>query len=344
VWDDNDGAYRSTVSAWTTAGKGTTFTDTRQSWTTNQFAPGSTYYNLANLVPGRTWFADILSNTANSITISETQTANVGDKYMILGTTSYGSGTASQASSDNKTLYTTETWTPNQWCPSQITYPLGGTRCANGDPYSIRNVTQGWGSEITGNTTNSITYVPGGSYAGPNAHHYWNAGDHYQILRAAHCIDQSARGQTHITLSQPIPAQPITYPQNDSDPIYEWNDTFANHPTNGIIVSNTGKNIANRDYYGENFGQTAQTSPTSPFTGNPATGPGTGWGTLANRPATCTPQVAYWATDQNKLYQCSATDTWTVYYTPYTYPHPLVSTVTMPTKTQLKPADPEGRP
>jgi hypothetical protein len=25
------------------------------------------------------------------------------------------------------------------------------------------------------------------------------------------------------------------------------------------------------------------------------------------------------------LYKCTATDTWTLYYTPYTYPHPLVT-------------------
>ena len=79
---------------------------------------------------------------------------------------------------------------------------------------------------------------------------------------------------------------------------------------------------------------------------------GVGVGTLASRPATCTPTsealdagnggVGYWATDQGSwnsstsnpqgaqqngadgvLYRCSATNTWTVAYTPYTYPHPL---------------------
>ena len=94
--------------------------------------------------------------------------------------------------------------------------------------------------------------------------------------------------------------------------------------------------VANRDYYPSASG--VQTSPTSPFDGTS----GTGWGTLANRPTTCTPGVAYFATDQGSwntsssnpygvqqngadgvLYKCTAPNTWTLYYTPYTYPHPL---------------------
>lgn len=76
-----------------------------------------------------------------------------------------------------------------------------------------------------------------------------------------------------------------------------------------------------------------QSSPTSPFNGTT----GMGFGTLANRPTTCTTSsetafgngaagVGYFATDdgaQGTLYTCSATNTWTAYYQPYTYPHPL---------------------
>jgi len=68
---------------------------------------------------------------------------------------------------------------------------------------------------------------------------------------------------------------------------------------------------------------------------------GVGCGTRAQRPGTCTAGVAYWETDQScstltdytgaspttpiagTLYKCTATNTWTAYYTPYTYPHPL---------------------
>jgi hypothetical protein len=66
-----------------------------------------------------------------------------------------------------------------------------------------------------------------------------------------------------------------------------------------------------------------------------------GCGTLASLPVTCTIGVGYWATNQScsnltgmvgknpsspisgTLYKCTSTNTWTAYYTPYTYPHPL---------------------
>lgn len=77
-------------------------------------------------------------------------------------------------------------------------------------------------------------------------------------------------------------------------------------------------------------------------------------GSGSTRTCTATPEsadagnggVGYWATDQGSwnqsasnpqgvqqngsdgvLYRCSATNTWTVAYTPYTYPHPLQGSV-----------------
>jgi hypothetical protein len=134
-------------------------------------------------------------------------------------------------------------------------------------------------------------------------------------------------------------------------PIYTWMNVDA---SGGAIVpvaidnpwGTTNPSVsthikANRDYY-DAVSASAQSSPSNPFSGSS----GMGFGTLANRPTSCTHTtapngengggVAYWATDQGEwnsthagpdgqLYRCSATNTWTVAYVPFPYPHPLQS-------------------
>jgi hypothetical protein len=82
------------------------------------------------------------------------------------------------------------------------------------------------------------------------------------------------------------------------------------YPTNVLTAQYSDQIKPNRDYY-------------SDLDWRPDGSAGVGVGTLASRPSTCAPGVGYWATDQNRLYKCTATNIWTLYYTPYTYPHPL---------------------
>jgi len=54
---------------------------------------------------------------------------------------------------------------------------------------------------------------------------------------------------------------------------------------------------------------------------------GVGVGPLSKRPVSCTTEgVAWWATDENKLYRWH-NGAWELYYVPYTYPHPLRTTL-----------------
>jgi hypothetical protein len=161
------------------------------------------------------------------------------------------------------------------------------------------------------------------------------------------CLDQPGRGQGDLlTGDHPNKVNDTTgtihWPNQALEPIYIWNNSGGIVPGwggNTYSDYSAGRVVANRDYYPS--ASEVQTSPTSPFNGTV----GTGWGTIANRPTTCTTGVGYFATDQGSwntstsnpygvqqngasgvLYKCTATNTWTLYYTPYTYPHPLVTT------------------
>ncbi len=135
-------------------------------------------------------------------------------------------------------------------------------------------------------------------------------------------------------------------PGRDKDrvlhPIYLWNNQTSGGANINLSVETGGSGscpgdcttqqvAANRDYY--QGSSTAQTSQSASLT------TGMQFGPLAFRPTVCSTAgtdsadaghggVGYFATDvgaQGTLYQCSSTNTWTTYYTPYAYPHPLVT-------------------
>jgi hypothetical protein len=209
---------------------------------------------------------------------------------------------------------------------------------ANGNPYSIHNVTQSFGGEIGSTSGDNIIFFtpPGGSPNNPicnwatQAGCTWNTGDTYQILRASACLDQPSRSGGSL-LSGKTPA--AVWVGQVLDPTYEWMDTVSGSLGHGVVEGYTAKLINNRDFYMENKNQGAQTSQTSPFNGSS----GTGHGTLANRPASCTTGVGYYATDQGdwnqsgngfgqgQLFVCASSNNWQLDYTPLAYPHPLIA-------------------
>jgi hypothetical protein len=276
---------------------------------------GGFFKGLANISPQRRWRPDTPWGGCTGTSPWDTNDGVTHYSGTIGSVSDYTRGGFGGVVPDSNTPVNPN-WTTNQWAT------LGTT-------YSFWDVTQGFGFAIASNTSNSLTADIANLFSTPVA------GDHYQILRATVCMDQSTRGAgALVTGSQSAPVLQSTGkpgPVNQVlDPTYEAADSLpatADHTIGGDLSI-----IANRDYYVESVNQAAQSSPPSPFNGTS----GSGHGTLANRPTTCTPSVGYWATDQGnwnqsgsggqgELFVCTAPNTWSLYYEPYTYPHPLIA-------------------
>jgi len=208
-------------------------------------------------------------------------------------------------------------WTINQWAGFEIT---NTTQTTAGGTHP--------NSRILANSSTTITYSPI-SPDGPLK--TFKTGDAYVIYKPLIVLDQPGRGQCDLLSGNP-PVNTVTsgsaWPHQALEPVYGWLNRLNAAQIN--VGSRYPTLKENRDYYNEN----------STFDGTV----GVGVGTLANRPSTCTKGVAYWATDQGEwdsthsgpdgqLYVATATNTWSLYYTPYTYPHPLASGVAVPTPT-----------
>jgi hypothetical protein len=214
--------------------------------------------------------------------------------------------------------------------------------------YAVSSVTDADDLILTGSA---------GSQTGVSAEiiSYWDGGP--TTASGYPCMDQTGRGAgdlitgdlgiTPPTLNNSENGAAVyssagAWPRQALEPVYLWNNTIT--PSGGALFVNaaTTRIVSDRDYYAQASG--VQTSASTPFDGTS----GTGWGTIANRPAACFTGsesgggVGYFASDQGSwnasasnpygvqqngadgvLYKCTATNTWTLYYTPYTYPHPL---------------------
>jgi hypothetical protein len=126
------------------------------------------------------------------------------------------------------------------------------------------------------------------------------------------CRDQIGRGKDTGT------DESVIGKATSSEPAYFWNNynlTGSKNIPIKVKDSVALQIVADRDFYDYN----------ASFDGTS----GVGKGLKSAMPDTCTKSTdtaggpAYWATDENKLYRCTDTNTWTLHYTPYTCPHPL---------------------
>ncbi len=222
----------------------------------------------------------------------------------------YASGKHTGPNSSSTLVVTGADWAPNQW--------VG---------YSVTNTTQTLpnsfhpGSYITANTRDTITFARDSSFGKAMD---FNNGDGFEIYKVIAALDQPGRGKGDL-LNQKHPAATDSWPHQALEPVYAWGNVYQakDKKTRQLNLMSKYPTIQeNRDFYNQK----------TPFDGTA----GVGVGTLADRPKTCSPGVAYWATDQGEwdsthdgsdgqLYVCTAPNTWSFYYRPYTYPHPLVS-------------------
>ena len=223
----------------------------------------------------------------------------------------YASGKHTGENNSSTLIVANAGWKANQW--------VG---------YSVSNVTQRLkmkmgavfhpSSYITGNTSDTITFARDDSFGGPNM--TFNTGDSYEIYKLLVALDQPGRGKGNF-LADKDPVVTGSWPHQALEPVYAWGNIYDN--SQQLDVASPYPTIQeNRDFYNQK----------TPFDGTV----GVGVGKLADRPKTCTPGVAYWASDEGEwdsihegpdgqLYVCSVPNTWSLYYKPYMYPHPLVT-------------------
>ena len=175
-------------------------------------------------------------------------------------------------------------------------------------------------SVIRSNTADTITFY---ANAGYGTQLTFAAGETFEINRVIQIMDGIGRGGGGLIANAP-PVTPSGWNDQVTFPFYEW---FNTNDGLDIDFSLDGSCIGtcreNEHFY--NY------DPTS-FDGSS----GVGSGLTAGMPPTCTPGVWYWATDDGEwwadnpgpdgqAYECTSTNTWTVVYTPFTYPHPLTT-------------------
>jgi hypothetical protein len=258
--------------------------------------------------------ANHFKHTANNVNSSD---GNYGGRYVFrFNNTTSGRQTSEMHSvqGDNRGLQRWEVYHNSGSNPSGfsgIAFVRGGTGVIFGNRLSA---TGSWFGIQMDNVRSEGAVGPGGACNGSSGWDQNTAGQ-----QGWRCRDQVGSGHD-LTQWDDSPL----LPHNQSfKPAYYWDNRMSNGSLMSVSVQNTGLDQvhiqANRDYY---------TTVTS-FNGTS----GVGEGPLGSRPATCTPGVGYWAIDDGewnslnpgpdgRLYKCTAPNTWTLYYTPFTYPHP----------------------
>jgi MYXO-CTERM domain-containing protein len=330
-FDVNDGyaqVWTGTASSVTGTGP-YTFTVSGATWTAGAYdfstsSPGKNFYVVWDLTAG--WLAGVDSNTASSLTTNfaipavaayPATTMAAGDQLVLYSSTLYAAGTHTGASGTTTLTDSTQNWTTNQWAMP-------------GHGYSVIDLTQsGLSNQIGANTSNTITEATPACCPAWN----WNSGDEYIVAGYSRCLDQGGAGPGQLFSGFFI--TPVATTTESVDPAYEWDNSGPAPDHDNVGTDSPTTFTENVQYYTDNSG--GKPVECSASHACSALTQGVAFGKLAYRPATCTAGVGYYATDQGswnqssnsfgqgQLFVCGSGNTWQARYTPYCYPHPLLT-------------------
>ena len=302
-----------------------TFTDaSNPGWAVNQWLLYGTPYSIHDLNQSGGAGAEIIGNTSNTITVtvpgapSGGITPTNGDSYTITratvcldqpgrgqGALLSGSSTAPTGGPANQVL--------DPWYEAADT-SVASAAIGSNTASLIAN--RDWYVEAPNQTAQTSGTFPFTGTANTTASSSWSALGSHLTVNVASIAGFAINGYVNFV---GLPLGTV-HADNANGPYQIF--SFG---TGSQIVTTTGVNGGGTDNAGA---------------GGDAITVGAGHGTLANRPTTCSVGVGYlatgagtgaWNTSGNgatgQLYTCTATNTWTLSYTPYTYPHPLVTGV-----------------
>src|SRR5215469_895962 len=238
--------------------------------------------------------------------------------------------TATQANQNGGSTYSNNSGAAIYWGNTSTWYRtmvgMDITR-KNNQPYTMQPTPTGWG-------------YCGTNFSGTGSN--WDG--NILATNGVPCMDQPGRGAGD-RISGAFPnvvnqtTNTITWPHEALDPLYVFANTYnpAGFGSDAIMAASNTLFTDNQDFYQQylpTYGEPGSNCTTSPCnitagvnqaTRAPVNGTDTCVAGTDPKLVVSAPGVGWWNSATSTLYVCNPTNTWSVYYTPFTYPHPLVT-------------------